>query len=88
MRPAKRLALPWLLFKKHAVWSACSNAPCALERVLLAGPWLDRNCARVRDATGALETRVGCTLGADGRIRMVNELAMFQHLASFQLHHS
>ena len=66
MRPAKRLALPWLLFKKHAVWSACSSAPCALERVLLAGPWLDRNCARVRDATGALETRVGCTLGADG----------------------
>ena len=78
LRPAKRLALPWLLSKKHAVWSACSNAPCAFERVLLAGPWLDgfanslataflnASCARVRDETGAFETDVGCTLGADG----------------------
>ena len=75
MRPAKRLALPWLLFKKHAVWSACSNAPCAFERVLLAGPWLDRfanslstnffnaNCARVRDKTGVFVSSFGCTLG-------------------------
>ena len=76
MRPTERLAWPWLLSKKHAVWSACSNALCAFERVLLAGPWLDGlansladaflNCARVRDETGASEIDVGCTLGADG----------------------
>ena len=78
MQPAKRLAWPWLLSKKHAVWSARSNALCAFERVLLARPWLDgfanslvttffnASCARVRNETGAFKTSAGCTLGADG----------------------